>query len=125
MKHLFLSLFLLSSGTAFSQYFNIYPTICDSTATGEFHYVIGGIENFNDSLELHVELLTPDENLDLITSRSYLLSDTSATANESLTRDLNEYTFSIDLGNFPSRDYLLHAWVVLAGAVYNEVYYHQ
>jgi hypothetical protein len=129
MKYLFLSLFLLFSGTSFSQYFNIFPTICDSTASGEFHYVIGGVENFNDSLtdslELHVELLTHDDSLDLITSRSYVLSDTSATANEGLTRNLSEHTFSVDLGTFPSGDYMLHIWVVLAGAVTNEVYYHQ
>jgi hypothetical protein len=124
MKYLFLHLFLFFSGTSFSQYFNIFPTIYDSTATGEFHYVIGGIENFNDSLELHVELLTYNEDMDLITSRTYILSDTSAAMNEGFIRDLNAYRFYIDLGTFPSDDYLLHIWVVLAGAVSNEVYYH-
>lgn len=125
MKYLFFFLFICCSGAASAQYFNIFPIVCDSTSSGQFHYHVDGIEEFTDSLVLNVELLTNDSTLTLITSRTYDLSDTVAADFAGFTRDIPANRFYIDLGDYPTDAYLVHIWIWVAGAVYNEMYYHQ
>lgn len=125
MKSLLIFFFVGFASISNAQYFNIFPVICDSTTNNEFHYEIEGIEAFSDSVILHVELLTNDEQLNLITDRIYVFSDTVAANFPDLTRNLQDHTFAIDLGNHSSNGYLLHMWVIIAGEIFDEIYYQQ
>jgi len=127
MKPILFLLFTCISGISSAQYFNISPTIYTETSANEFHYVVTGITDFSDSLVLvlHADLVTDDEQLTVITSQVYDLSDTIAANSPGLTLNSTEHTFSIDLGNQSSNQYMLHIWITIAGEVFNEMYYKQ
>jgi hypothetical protein len=124
-KSLFLLLCCIVSCTAArAQYFNIFPTICAADSNG-YHYQVSGAQAFTDSLPivLNIELLTNDEQADLIAGTLYDLSDTATFTG--LTIDPVAGTFTIDFGNYPSAAYILHMWASIAGVRYDEIYYQQ
>jgi hypothetical protein len=122
---LFLSLcFTVSCIAARAQYFNIYPTLVTADSNG-YRYQVSGVQAFTDSLPmvLNAELLSNDEQLDLIAGTLYDLSDTATFTG--LTVDASTGTFTIDLGSHASDNYILHMWVGIAGTRYDEIYYQQ
>lgn len=113
--------YLLISGTASAQYFNVFPDFMDTTSDNQYHYIVEGIEEFPSSGVLHAELLTQDTLLNLVSSGVVDLSDIGASSGF-FVYDAADHRFTLDMGIHPIENHIIHLWITIAGEVYNEVY---
>lgn len=120
-RSLLLCCYLLISGTASAQYFNVFPDFMDTTADNQYHYIVEGVDEFPSAGVLHAELLTQDTLLNLVSSGVVDLSDIGASAGF-FVYDAADHHFSFDLGTHPVQNHIIHLWITIAGEVYNEVY---
>jgi hypothetical protein len=113
------------SFSGFGQYYNIYPTICDSISSESYHYHVSGVSAFPVPALLYAELLTDEAVPQVLFSGSVNPVNPVVSTLTAFTLDPVSGQFSFDLGNHATRGLFLHLWVVIAGETFNEIYYKQ
>ena len=111
------------SFSSFSQYYNLDPIIKDSISSNSYMYHVSGIANFNDSLVLHVELLTNEENPNTVFAGEYNFSTLFELNISEFTYSPSTSDFSFKIGEFSDDNLKLHMWITKGDLIENEIHY--
>lgn len=121
---LFLSLFITLSFSSKAQSFEISSDVCDSLAPTSFLMHVSGYATFTDSMEIEVSLLTTDSLRTIVYSGAKDFGIGGANTLTNFTIDPVTELFSLDIGNYTTKDYIIHIVSKENGILKEELFIH-
>lgn len=111
--------FLLQSPTVFSQGFTVYQDFYDSIPSG-FSFHLTGEANLTDSMVVDVEVRSADSLHTLLYHGNHNMS-TGVSTFADFIYDPVQYKFTIQLGNFPSKQMEIWLRALIDGVIREEL----
>lgn len=116
-------LICFSAQFGMSQNFEISSNLCDSLSPDEYFVHVSGFATYKDSMTLHVTLTNMDStSMGALAYEGY--KDFSASGSSTLTDfryDPMSEAFSLNIGQFTHRMFMLRIWVEVNGALTEEL----
>lgn len=124
MKFLFLTIFALTSQSAFSQQFSVSLSIADSIGLNQFNYVIEGSVILDDETVFHAELLDSTNTTVLVVGEHHMNGvQPSTLSNFSFNTETKIY--HLEMGTFNTPKNVIHLWLTKNGTMSQELFYQE
>lgn len=118
---LFLSLFITLSFSSKAQSFEISSDVCDSLAPTSFLMHVSGYATFTDSMIMTIELITADSLKTVVYSASKDFGAGGLNTLTNFTFDPLTEVFSLDIGNYTTRNYHIRITSLEVGQIKEEL----
>jgi hypothetical protein len=118
---LFLSFFVALSFSSKAQSFEISSDVCDSLAPTSYLMHVSGYATFTDSIVMTVELMTADSLHTIVYNASKDFDSLGVSTLTNFTYDPSNEDFSLDIGNYSSRDYQIRIISRVGGEIREEL----
>lgn len=118
---LFFSVFVILSFSSKAQDFEVSSDVCDSLSPTSFLMHVSGYATFTDSVTMTVELMTADSLQTIVYTASKDFDSLGVSTLTNFIYNPSNEAFSLDIGNYSSRDYQIRIISEIDGEIKEEL----